>query len=493
MREVTTALALAAGLLLCTCASGAEPPDPAEKAWEACNKAVVRHKFDSDFDSAVKALRRFLADHPGSARAAEARKQVDALKGFAEKQIQGIYANARSLSDKRRFDLALELYTEIITRAPSDEWVKKAREGIQRNDRATEPLFKAVKKKCDALFERWAFSDAVKMAAKSAGDLTGTKWAEPASRMLMEAEGVKELFAGLARKVEKTKDRPKKTPFKVKDLSGWFVRGKITKIDERGFICTVTGAGKTYLWKDLLSKGAKDAPKGFLEIVDLYELEDSEQLALGILLYRRGFKPAATQRLKLAQKNAELSEVAGHYLDLISGTFNRVVYDFSSGLQLMDWQAGGGRWRIVRGQLVQESENGEGELSLVSRKYKSKEVRFFYEMTVKANRGLVSVVLVQDEKNSFGFAFSPAQGYSAFASVDGQVRTVKNEKFRLPNGKKVRVRCGLKGDTFALSVGRHKMPRLTMKGLGGLEGSFELRTLDSRARFDNIVIRNVKE
>ncbi len=475
-----------------TCAPGLTASS-GELAWELCKKRAGEHKFNNDYDAARTALKAFLARYPGSANASEARKEMESLDGVAEKQIRGIYDRARKFSERRSFDQALELFTEVITRASSPEWVKKAREGIERNDRATEPLFNAVGKRYRKLFAEWKFSEAAEIVEKSAADLVGTKWADMAGRTGTEAKAVSAFFKRLGSKVEKTRNSPKKTPFKIRDLSGWMVSGEIAKISEQGMMCVVTGAGKSYSWKSLLPKNPSEEPKRFLEIMDLYSPAAEDQLALAILFYRRGFKKTATNRFKLAARDTEVAEAAGYYLDLISGTLNRVAYNFSSGLQLMDWQAQGGRWRIVKGQLVQEAERGEAELMLSRHKYNAKAVRFFCEMSSNSRRGLVSVVLVQDEKNSFGFAFSPVQGYSAFASVDGRIKTVKMEKFRMPRGRTVRIRCGLKGDTFALSVGRTKMPRLTAAGLSKVQGTFRLRTLESRAQFDNIVIRNVKD
>jgi hypothetical protein len=478
--------------LCCTCVLGASACG-GEAAWELCKKRAGEHKFNNDYDAARTALKTFLAAHPGSANASEARKELESLESVAEKQIQGIYSRARKYSDRRMFDPALELFTEVITRAPSAGWVKKAREGIERNDQATEPLFNAVGKRYRKLFAEWKFSEAAETVKKTAADLIGTKWSDKAGRTMIEAQALSAFFKRLGAKVEKGKRSPKRTPFKIRDLSGWKVSGKISKIDEQGMMCLVTGAGKSYTWKSFLPKSPTQEPKRFLEIMDLYSPTAVDQLALGILLYRHGFKKAAASRFKLAAGDAKLADETGYYLDLISGTLNRVAYDFSSGLQLMDWQARGGRWRIVKGRLVQEAERGEAELILSRRKYQAKAVRLFFEMSTKSKRGLISVVLVQDEKNSFGFTFSPAQGYSAFASVDGKVKTVKLEKFRLPWGRKVRIRCGLKGNTFALSVGRTKMPRLTAAGLTKLQGTFRLRTLEAKAQFDNIVIRNVKD
>jgi hypothetical protein len=485
------AAAAAAVICLAGGALGGEP-GPDEAAWAACRKQVAEHKFGSDYDAARSALRRFLAAWPDSPRAAEARKELEAVGGFADRQIQGLYDGARSLSDKLRYELALELYTEILTRAPNEDWVRKAREGIERNDKATEPLFHGLEKKCRQLFSEWKFSAATGLAESTVEQLAGTRWADPAKRLLEEARVVRDYFARLARTVEENKEDRKKTPFKVKDLTGWMVRGEIAKISETGFLCMVTGAGRDFGWKDRFGADGRD-PSEFLKIVDLYEPAPRDNMALGVLLYRLGIKSAAVQRFRLAATDQDFAEKANHYADLITGNLNRLAYDFSSGLQLLDWRASGGRWRIKGGELVQEGASGEGEIELVKEKYRSKEVRFFYEMSVKSDRGLVSVVFRQDERNSFGFAFSPAEGYSAFASLEGKVKTVKDAKYRLPQGRKLRVRCGLKGDTFALSVGKTKLPRLVCPGLSRLEGHFLLRTLDSRARFDNLVIRNKKD
>ncbi|MHC4915674.1 MAG: tetratricopeptide repeat protein, partial [Planctomycetota bacterium] len=282
-------VAVASAVLLLCLAGGAPggEPDPVEAAWAACHKLVIEHKFKSDFDAARSALKRFLAAHPSSPRAADARKELEAVGAFADKQVQGLYDGARSLSGKLRYELALELYTEILTRAPGEEWVRKAREGIERNDKATEPLFRGLEKKCGQLFSDWKFSDAAELGASAAEQLAGTRWADPASRLLREARAVRDYFAALGRKVEETRENPRKTPFKVKDLTGWMVRGKIARIDETGFMCLVTGAGKEFAWKDRFGAGGSD-PSGFLEIVDLYEPGPREQMALGILLHRLG-------------------------------------------------------------------------------------------------------------------------------------------------------------------------------------------------------------
>jgi tetratricopeptide (TPR) repeat protein len=475
------------------CAASSGEPDPAAGAWEKCRKQVADRKFANDYDTARSALRVFLLDYPDSAAAGEARKELVAIQEVAEKQVKGIFDNAQRYSGRGKFDLALELYTEIITRAPSPEWVRKAREGIERNDKATEPLYAAIRQKCEALFDEWKFEEAAQAAKASLKPLVGTRWAQPAQRMVTEANGVRDFFAALGEKIEKTKDEPRKTPFKVKDITGWRVRGKIIKADQNCLLCLANGVGREFAWKDLLPRNDNGKqPDRFVKIVELYEMAPPDQLALGILLYRRGYKEPAGGFFRKAEKNDDISEQAAYYLSLMDGNLNRVAYDFSSGLQLMDWRATGGRWRIVKGQLVQESSNGEGELLLTKRKYRSQEVRFFYELTVEECAGLISVDFIKDGKNSFGFAFSPADGYSAFASVDGQTKTTKDANFRLPKGEKLRIRCGVKGDTFALSVGRKKLPRLTVEGISQMEGHFRIRLLDSKARFDNIVVRNAK-
>jgi hypothetical protein len=482
--------------LICTgtaLARGGEPNPVTARAWEKCRKHVSDRKFANDYDSARSALRAFLVDYPECAGATEARKELAAIQEVAEKQVRGIYDNAQHYSGRGRFDMALELYTEIITRAPSPEWVRKASEGIERNDKAAEPLYAAIRQKCEALFDEWKFEEAAQAARSSLKPLVGTRWAQAARRMVGEANAVRDFFGSLGAKVEDTKDHPKKTPFKVKDITGWRVRGKIIKADTNSLLCLANGVGREFAWKEMLPRNENgEKPERFMQVVDLYEMKPVDRLALGILLYRRGYKDRAGELFRLAEKDDEVSEQAGYYLSLMDGNLNRVAYDFSSGLQLMDWRATGGRWRIVKGQLVQESGSGEGELLLTKCKYKSQEVRFFYELTVEECAGLISVDFIKDGKNSFGFAFSPSEGYSAFASIDGRTKTARDAGFRLPKGEKVRIRCGVKGNTFALSVGSRKLPRLTVEGIGRMEGHFRIRTLDSKARFDNIVVRNAK-
>jgi hypothetical protein len=188
-----------------------------------------------------------------------------------------------------------------------------------------------------------------------------------------------------------------------------------------------------------------------------------------------------------------LFETADHYLQALSGRLNRLVYDFTQGLQVLDWEARCGRWLILKGELVQEGAEGEGELLLAKRSYRADQVRFFFDLTDRGGKGIIAVTFVQGPADAFGFAFSREEGYSAFASVGGRVTTVREPKFRLPADKRVRIRCGLKGDEFGLSVGSTKLPRLTAPGVSKLEGRFLLRTLDCRAAFNNLDISNRAE
>jgi hypothetical protein len=482
-------LALVAACALAP-ARGGEPPDPAERAWAACARRFTELKLRCDYDAARSVLRAFLARHANSPHAEEARREIRELDPYAERQIKASYDNARTFSDRRQFEVALELYTEIIMRAPSPAWVEKARQGIEHNDKAVEAYYQAVRKECDRLVTGWKFAEAVAITDKAAAEMAGTKWVAPTLRLREEAEGSRAFFAGLIAKVEASQSDPKTAPFRVKDPTGWLVTAKIVAADERGFTCLAGGAGKSYTWEEMLPGKGEDPPKRFLEIVDLYKLTPGDQFSLGIFLLRRGYKKAATARFEIAAKDADLAERAKHYVEVISGSLNRLLYDFGSGLQLMDWRATGGRWRLARGELVQEADDGEAELLLEKHEYEAREVRFFFDLTARSSGGLISVVFAQDEKNSFGFAFSPSDGYSAFASIDGRIKTAKDAKFRLPAGKKVRVRCGLKGDTFALSVGTVKLPRLSAPGISALKGRFRIRTLDAAAGFDNVDIRN---
>jgi tetratricopeptide (TPR) repeat protein len=470
-------------------AIGAEPPevDSAAKEWKKCWPIVIAAKLESDYDMARSYLKRFIIRFPESPKCAEAKKQLALIEPAAEQQIERLFKKGKVCSSRGQYDLALEVYTEVLTRSPNPEKVRKARQAIVRNDAATKPLFDALKKKSDALFASWKFADAAESCHKAAKALCGTKWEDPTLRMFRESSAVRDLISSLNSKI---KAKPKKTPFRVPNIDGWKVRAQLAKVVEEGVLCYAEGAGKVLKWDDLLPAGGTDVPTKFLQIFELYQFNSKEYLALSIILLRRGAKKSAEVELQKIIKDQKVGTSARRYLTMIVGSSARMTYDFSSGLQLMDWRAKGGRWRIVKGELVQETKKGEGELALTKGKIKLKSLRFFCEIN-SISGGLISVVFKQDESNSFGWVISPGRGYSAYARINGEVTTVKDENFRLPKGPLV-IRSGINKDSFIIKANGKKLPYLSAKGLASLEGSLFLKTFDCSAKFDNIVVGNKK-
>ncbi|HOX05538.1 MAG TPA: hypothetical protein PK280_03970 [Planctomycetota bacterium] len=482
----TLALAAALAAAGLPAASGEASPE-AVKAWGQCQKEVGAAKVRGDIDAARTAMRSFLEAYPDAPQAETARSEIRSMEAAAEKQLATIWENAEACSQRRRYDLALELYTELLTRNSGPEWARKAREAIERNDAAAEAGYAGAKKRAEEAFAAWRFAEAAKAAERGRDELAGTKWAEPAARLAAETEAVRALFAGLIARVGATAGSPLKTPFQLTDLTGWKVRGEIVKADEAKLSVIVTGAGQDLAWKDM-------APDRLVEIFSLYGLKPADHLALGILFLRQGKKDAAAPRFMAARADAELFERADYYLKVLAGQLNLLSYDFSQGLQILDWEARGGRWLILRSELVQDSADGEGELTLAKSPLKARELRLFFDLTDRGGKGAVSVVLVKDARNSIGFTFSRDDGYSAFASIDGKVTTVKEAGFKLTADKRVRIRCGLKGDEFALSVDETKLPRLNAPGIGKFEGlRLTLRTLDCKAAFDSFELSNRTE
>lgn len=467
-------------------AAAGEDADPAAAAWERAGNEAHACIQRGDPDSARTRLRAFLARHGESAGAAEARRQLAVIEPIAENQIRTLWDRAEEATRAKTFDSALELYSEIIARRPSADWVGKAKTAIERNDAVTEPLFAAFRKKSEENFASWRFSEAREWAGKAAAELAGTKWADEAARLAAETEAVRALMAGFSARVAASRDQPKKTPFRLKDPSGWLSAGVILAADAQKLSVEVNGAGQELPWKDM-------SPERMLEIMALYgEPSAADSLALGVLFLRQGRKEAAAARFMAARADSGLFDRAERYLQLIAGKLNVAGYDFSRGLQMLDWEARGGSWRIVKGELVQEAAEGPAELVL-GRTTPAARVRFFFEMTVPDAKGLVSATFHQDDANFFGFAFSGEDGYSAFATIKGKTRTVRDAKFKLPAGRRVLIRCGLKDNTFALSVGQTKLPRLEVPGLSALEVRIVLRALDARAAFDNLEISNRAE
>ncbi len=483
------AIFMAISVLRVTCAIGGEPSeaDSAAKEWEKCWPIVISAKLESDYDMARSYLKRFIIRFPESPKCVEAKKELAFLEPAAEQQIERLFKKGKVCSSRGQYDLALEVYTEVLTRSPNSEQVRKARQAIVRNDAATKPLFDALKKKSDALFATWKFADAADSCHKAVKALSGTKWEDPALRMFRESSAVRDLISALNSKI---KAKPKKTPFRLPNINGWKVRAQLAKVVDDGVLCYVEGAGKILKWDDLCPIDGKDTPTKFLQIFELYSFNSHEHLALSILLLRRGAKKSAEVELQKIINDQTVGTRARRYLTMIVGTSARMAYDFSSGLQLMDWRAKGGRWRIVKGELVQEAKKGEGELTLAKGKIKLKSLRFFCEIN-SVSGGLISVVFKQDESNSFGWVISPGKGYSAYARINGEVTTVKDEQFRLPKGSLV-IRSGINNDSFIIKANGKKLPYLSAKGLASLEGSLFLKTFDCSAKFDNIVVGNKK-
>ncbi len=486
------AMLLAAGLLagaacLAAGASAGEPSTETARAWSQCQKEVGAAKVRGDVDAARSALRAFADAYPDSDEAAAARSEIKAISPAADKQLAAIWENAEAFSKRRNYDLALELYTELLTRNSSPDLAARAKAAIERNDADTAKGYEDTRKRAEQAFAAWNFAEAAKAAGKGWQELAGTKWAEPAAKLAAETEAVRVFFAGFIARVKATAGAPKKTPFKMKDLTGWEVRAEIARADEQKLSVIITGAGQDLAWKDM-------APERMLQIMDLYELKPADHLALGILFLRLGNKDAAAPQFMAARADAALFDRADYYLKVLAGQLNLLSYDFSQGLQILDWEARGGRWLILKGELVQDGAEGEGELALAKHPCKAKELRLFFDMTDRGGKGAISVVLVKDGANSLGFTFSRDDGYSAFASVDGKVTTVKDATFKLDPDKRVRIRCGLKGDEFGLSVGDFKLPRLEAAGVSRFEDlKVTLRTLDCKAAFDNIEVSNRSE
>jgi tetratricopeptide (TPR) repeat protein len=478
------------GLLLAAAAvpaAAGEASPEALKAWGQCQREVGSAKMRGDFDAVRSALRAFADGYPDAPQAAAARDEIKTVEAAAEKQLATIWDNAEAFSQRKRYDLALELYTELLTRNSGSELARKAKGAIERNDAAAEQSYATNRKRAEESFAAWNFTDAARAAEKGREELAGTKWAEPAARLVSETEMVRTFFAGLISRVKATEASPKKTPFTMPDLTGWNVRAEIVKADEQKLSVTVTGAGQDLPWKDM-------TPERMLELLNLYGLKPADHLALGVLFLRQGKKDAALARFMAARADATLFDTADRYLKVATGQLNLQTYDFSHGLQILDWEARGGRWLILKGELVQDGADGEGELALAKGPCKAKELRLFFDLADRGGKGAISVVLVKDARNSVGFTFSRDDGYSAFASVDGKITTVKEPGFKLEIDKRVRIRCGLKGDEFGLSVGDTKMPRLTAPGISKFEDlRLTLRTLDCKAAFDNIEAANRSE
>jgi len=275
----------------------------------------------------------------------------------------------------------------------------------------------------------------------------------------------------------KVKALPGKT-YKMKDLMGRPVNGRILSTDRTGLQINLSGAEVPKQWTKLTHKDV-------YQIHLLYEPKGDEHIHLGAYFLCRNQKAYAKTELETAIRRGASPDVARRLLGIGSGASAQVIsYDFGRWEHAGDWEASGGNWSILGGQLVQEG-RGESEISL-QKPLRSKNFSLTMDFTVTNEGGLFAVEFVQDEDNYLGLAVDP-RGVESTSSIKGASKSSRGS-WKYSAGRKHKLKMKLARDILTISIDGKKMPELSAGGMERLSGKLVIKCLDTSAAVDNIVI-----
>jgi len=477
LEEVTRAIAAAAGV------SQADREKAAREAYRSELARARAFEEGHDFRAAERVMLDFAGMHSGTSAAADAKKVAGELRDLAENFLSGLFENAQKAGKGRKYRLAAEGYSQVISRDPEGEWGRKARHALTEQDAATAAACREAMGKAMDQFRAFNFIPASRGADRGAEELLGTRWQGELERLSLEAAACAKLHAAMVKKIAGSgQELP--APFKVKGPDGWEYVGKIVSATTD----TVSIKGGPAIipkpWKEL-------APADLAKVYLAYVVPDEHHLAASYLFARLDLKEEAKAELRRALTVPSTAEAAGARLAEFEGRANLLNYDFSSGLQVSDWQAASGVWGIEDGELAGGGP-GESVIELRRQKYSARGLRVSFEFTIKPDKagdGLLSVELFTDQQTYLGATFDPKAGTEVSGAVSGApARSPDGTKLAV--GRRHVVRLAVTGGQIEVSADGAKLPPLKVAGLEGISGNIRFKLLDGRAAIDNVQVRN---
>ena len=461
-------------------------PDRERAAQEAYQAELARARaFEgrNDFRAAERVLLDFAAMHTGTGAAAQAKKVAAEMRAVADTFLSGIFADAQKAGKARKYRQAAELFAQVISRDPDGDWGKQARAALAEQDAATEAACKDAAAKAVEQFNAFSFPQAARLADRAADDLLGTRWQTELERLSMESTACARLHTAMVRRIINSgQELP--APFKVKAPDGWEYPGKITSasldsLSVRGGPVMIARA-----WKDL---AAADLAKVYLA----YAVPDEQHLAASYLFARRGLKEEAKAEARRALAVPATADAASARLAELEGRANLLSYDFSSGLQVSDWQVAAGVWGLEEGEL---SGGGPGEsiIELKKAKHPARGLRLSFECTLKSDEAILSAELYAGEQSYLGVTFDPKQGTEVSGAVNG-APTRSAEALKLAPGKRHVVKLAVVGGALLVTADGKELTALKIPQIEALSGNLRFKILDAKAAIDNVQIRNEVE
>jgi len=476
LKRVTAALGTPAG-------NGATTAPTREQEARAAYTDVLSSADElekrQEFFAAEQILLEFAGMFTGTNAAAEAKKRAADLSKFGDSYMEQLMASAGRHSKARRYRKATEIYTRVISANPDGKWGLRARKALAGQDAAAKASYEKAWKAAMTAFRQLRFAESSRLAGKGAQDLPGTRWQARLDRLAVDAMTCAGLHAAMVKVISDSGEQLP-TPFKVRGLHG-VKQGRITGASPASIRVKVDRGEVAKAWKDL-------TPRQIATVYLMYKVPPEHHLAAGIFLSYHKLKEEARKQLRLARHVKASRPEAERRLAELEGRANLLAYDFSGGMQMLDWKAISGSWGIKKDAL---SGGGRGEsiVSLAKSRYSARGLELSFEYETDGPKSVFTAQLYASSNNYLGVTIDPQQGVNIVSRVGGTSLT-RMEKIKLaPNSRHV-IRLSVSRDKLEVTADARKMPALDVPGIERLSGELRFRIFNGKVTVDNVEVRN---
>ncbi|MHC4916589.1 MAG: protein kinase domain-containing protein [Planctomycetota bacterium] len=472
-------------------AAGGATQDPAVTREQEAQNALKNVKATADalearreFFAAERALLDFAAMFSGTKAAEEAKNRAKALRGVGGDFMKTALADAKRHSAAKRYQKATELFSQIISADPAGEWGRKAREALAAQDAATKAAFDKGWGGALTAFKAFEFRDSANLAGRAAGELTSTRWQRKLERLATDALLCGKMHADMLTVID---DYGQKMPcpFRVKGPTGTH-RGQIVGVSHEAGGVRVEGGPATIVvkWKDM-------KPAEMATVYLAYKVPAKHHLAAGILFAYHGLKEKALAELRRARASRSSRDEAERRMAELEGRANLLSYDFSGGLQMLDWNARAGTWGIKDGALTGGG-TGESVIGLSKTRYSARGLVLSFEFKLRDAKNVFTAELYGSDNDYVGVVVDPRQSLALVSAVGGTPLT-RMDKVTLGAGKRHTIRVAVKGDQLVVTADGRDLPALRIPRVDRLSGVVRFKVLDGEVALDNIEVRNAAE
>jgi pSer/pThr/pTyr-binding forkhead associated (FHA) protein/acyl-CoA hydrolase len=432
--------------------------------------------------AAERALLDFAGMFTGTRAAAQAKKSAAEFRSLGNTYMGSLLQEARKHSEARRFRKATEIFSQIISANPGGQWGRKAREALAAQDAAAKSAYQKGWNSAIKAFREFRFAEASRQAGGAARELPGTSWQGKLERLASDAMSCAQLHAAMVKVISSSSDQLP-SPFKVSSPYG-MKQGRIVSATVTSVSVKVEQGEVAKRWRDL-------KPAQVATVYLMYKVPSNYHLAAGTFFTYHGLKKQAKAELRRARHVKATRDEAERRLAELEGRANLLSYDFSSGMQMLDWNAASGSWGIKKAALAGGGA-GESVITLGKARYSARGLVFSFEFKMEDAKSVFTAELYSSGNDYLGITVDPRQGLALVSAVGGTPLT-RMEKVKLAPGRAHVLRIGVTRDKLEITADGRKLPALEVPRIETLSGSLRFKMLDGKVTIDNVEARNSTE